>query len=190
MTAPRLMQALMCFTALLWLSACGQEAEIEDETTCQIEIEREIDRAVEAMKYLPIPLDPECQSKECRRAEKRYLAENELLMRVYEEHGDRFWRQHYVWAMGFGRMEDEQGERTGELSIFIYVSEKIPRDVLPPYDRLADRINCIRVHIKEKPSGPLLLIDPAIGYINRWRCLTWEGYWEWCHAPHGHHPAD
>ena len=154
MIAPKLIQVLVCFVALLWLSACGQEAEIEDETACQIKIERELDRAVEAMTYLPIPLDSECQSKECRRAEKRHSAENELLMRVYEEHGDSFRRQRYVWAIGFGRAS-RHGDgfvETGELSIFIYVSERMPQEVVHQEDRLPDRIDCIRVHIKERAS--------------------------------------
>ena len=62
MIVHRLIQVLVCLAALLCLAgACGQEAQVEDEMACEIKIEREIDRAVEAMKYLPIPLDPECQ---------------------------------------------------------------------------------------------------------------------------------
>ena len=55
-TRLELVSVFVCLAALLCVAgACGQEAQVEGEMACEIKIEREIDRAVEAMKYLPIP---------------------------------------------------------------------------------------------------------------------------------------
>ena len=190
MIGDRLIQVLMCLAAVLWLSACGQEPQIRGESACMAQIEREIDSLVEAKRHVPIPLDPDCQSKECRIAERRYLAENEILMRIYEEHGDKFWRQGYVWGIGFGRvsLEGDIWRETGELSIYIYVSEKLEQELLPPEYLLPDRIDCVRLQVLES-SPRYLLGDPNLSRSQRWMCLTWPEY-EFCPSMDADRPMD
>ncbi len=184
-TTFKLMAVLIAI--VIWLAmACREETQLQDEAACVNRIERDIARRVEEMRFLPIPQDVaycesvecwnDCESVECWNDYKRYRVENELARRVFDKHGDKFWRQRFVFAMGVGRLEDESLLKTGQFTIFIYVREKFPQDFLPPEDVIPDRLECIPIRIEERRSSRSILNDPIFSRVSRWRCITQGRY--------------
>ena len=117
--------------------------------------ERAIERKMKEMN-MTTPIGLAYQPEEYRKNWKRIRAEHALVMPVFRKHREKFWRQPNVWGMGPGRIQDENGEETGELGITIYVTKKVPQDQLPPEDRIPDRIGCVRIQIIEKPNNAIL----------------------------------
>ena len=163
MIATKPMQVFLCFTVLLWLSACGNDASetgkeetqrriTEEDIACQIENEFKIVQAIEEMRFMPTPEGLEYDNQDYRKNWKRYRAEFDLVNPVFEKHLELFERQPNVWTMGPGYILDENGEETGEPGITIKVTEKVPQDQLPAEDRIPDRIECVRIQIIEAPN--------------------------------------
>ncbi len=178
-----LVSVLVCFAAVIWLAvACGEENQLQDEAACVNRIEREIARRVEEMRFLPIPQDvayceegdcrSDCVSEECWNDYKKYQAENELIKRVFDKHDDKFWRQGFVFAMGVGRLEDDDGDIIGEPTIFIYVSHRDDYHSLPEHV-IPDRLECVGIRIEEIDlEGKVNPYSPITKRRIRWRCIT------------------
>lgn len=104
---------------------------------------------VDMSKYEEIPgYVPNIKSREA----------TERARAIRHKYEDLFWRQPNVYGVGIGRLEDENGEGTGQVGFVITVTEKVDQNTLPPEDRIPDCLEGVPVQIIEGPNDAILLM--------------------------------
>ena len=138
MTTPRFIQVLVCFTALLWLSAACADSPREEEYATSEHLVRD-----ESCDWDMFTDDPEI-SYTARSGYSEYH-----FGRVWDRYRNLFWRQPNVVGVLDGYVTDENGEWTDTWGIIIRVSEKVDQDTLPPEDRIPQCLRGVPIQIRE-----------------------------------------
>ena len=130
----RLLTALVCFAAVLWLAAACGDGEFKDPSTL---------------------CGPNSSAEEETMTATPEIT-HEYILEVRDKYRPLFKRQPNYHGNGPGNIRDENGERTKTMGITIYVTEKVDQSTLPPEDRIPDCLEGVPVQIIKQGPGRLL----------------------------------
>ena len=77
---------------------------------------------------------------------------DEKVAAVREKYAELFRRQPNVWSIGWGFLEDSEGNTTDRTGISIDVTKKVDQSTLPEEDRIPDCLEGVPIQINEKPN--------------------------------------
>ena len=78
-----------------------------------------------------------------------FVANAERAVEVIRRYGDLFQRQPHFRLVRLGRVFDEDGKWTSEVSIVVEMTELVPRDRIPLEDRLPDTLEGVPVKVEK-----------------------------------------
>ena len=151
----RLLLALVCLAAVLWLPA-----------NCWRDLYEHISSAKEAAQTAAdqtIDEDGTCKTGSSGLVSRMNTSEEEIRKHmanssqtsgVLYRHESLFWRQPNVYDVSTGFLRDGKGGWTDTWGITVWVTEKVDQSALPPEDRIPDHLEGIPVKITDDAPLP------------------------------------
>lgn len=128
----RLATIIICFPAVLWAAACGDDTHPED------------------------PYETNSSAKEdCVETNNTPERRHEVRLK----YDDMFWRQPNVFGVSEGRFLGENGERLETKGILVKVTKKVDQSTLTPKDRIPECLEGIPVQLREYSEDERPSID-------------------------------
>ena len=137
----RTLPALVCLAAVLWLAAACGPKHYEDFDP----LAHDGDWDGECVAYLieegEVTVTTEDASVDVERPTSEHVSY------VLEKYRPLLRRFPHMWANGMGLLRDEDGERTDEVGIWVYVEEPVDQSTLPSEDRIPDCLEGVPMQI-------------------------------------------
>ena len=152
----RLLPALVCLTAVLWLPAnCWRdlyEHISSAKEAAQIAADQTVDGGHTCKTESPELVSRMNTSEEEYQNHKANTRQAAAVLHDYES---LFWRQPNVHEVGKGFLRDGKGGWTDTWGITVWVTEEVDQSALPPEDRIPDMLEGVPVRITDEEPLPL-----------------------------------
>ena len=151
----RLLPALVCLTAVLWLPANCWRDLYEHISSAKEAAQIAADQTVDGGHTCKTE-SPELVSRMSTSEEEyqKHMAKTAQAAAVPYDYDSLFWRQPNVHDVSKSFLRDGKGGWTNTWGITVWVTEKVDQSTLPPEDRIPDHLEGVPVKITDEEPLP------------------------------------